>query len=204
MKNTLLLSLIFAVPALAGSSQVMTESYNPPPTQSSNWEWFVGGTAGYLLEFDEDMYTFQLGANSPWSFNGWNVALFAEVGWTENHDALEDVGPVFGDEDANLDIIPITFNVKLEKLISGGLAAYLGGGVGSSYVDGEFNTPLDPDDSADDWVLTAQVFAGLAYHVNDQFEVFGGARWIYFDDPDFGGVELDDDFLIEGGLRFHF
>ena len=195
---------MFAVPALAGTSQVMTESYAAPAPRNGIWEWFVGGSAGYLLEFDEDMYTLQLGANSPWSFSGWNVALFAEVGWTENHDALEDVGPVFGDEDSNLDIIPITFNVKFERIISGGLSAYLGGGLGTSYVDGEFDTPLDPDDSADDWVLTGQVFAGLAYHVSDDFEVFGGGRWIYFDDPDFGGVELDDDFLIEAGLRYHF
>ncbi len=35
-------------------------------------------------------------------------------------------------------------------------------------------------------------------------ELFGGARWIYFDDPGFSEVSLDDDFLFEGGLRFHF
>jgi opacity protein-like surface antigen len=182
---------MLAVPALAGTSQVMTESYKAPMEQDSTWQWFVGGTGGYLLDYEEDMYTFQLGAKSPWSFSGWSVAMFAEVGWTENHDGL----------DADLDIIPLTFNVKLERLISGGLGVYVGGGLGASYLDADFSAPSGSDH---DWVFTGQVFAGLAYHVNDNLELFGGARWIYFDDPDFAGVTLDDDVLIEGGLRFYF
>ena len=93
--------------------------------------------------------------------------------------------------------------MKFEHLISGGLSAYVGGGLGASYVDGEINLP-GQNDSEDDWVFTGQVFAGLAYHVNDNMELSGGARWIYFDDPDFAGVSPDDDILIEGGLRFHF
>jgi opacity protein-like surface antigen len=197
MKNTSLLSLLLAVPAFAGSSQVVTESYQPPVTQDSTWQWFIGGTGGYLLDYEEDIYTLQVGANSPWSFSGWNVAMFAEVGWTENHDVLNNLS---GD---SLDLVPVTFNVKFEHLISGGLSAYVGGGLGASYVDGEINLP-GQNDSEDDWVFTGQVFAGLAYHVNDNVELFGGARWIYFDDPDFAGVSLDDDILIEGGLRFHF
>ncbi len=186
MKTTLFLTLLSALPALAGTSEVTTQ-YTPPAQMQDTWSWFAGGTGGYLLELEEDMYTFQLGAKSPWSVAGWSVALFAEVGWTENHDVEHE-----------FDIVPLTFNVKLEKALSGGLALYAGGGVGTSYVD-----EIDYN-SDDDWIFSAQVFAGLAYHVSESFEIFGGARWIYFDDPSFDSVELGDDWLIEGGIRFHF
>ena len=202
MKNTLILSFLLAVPAFAGTSQVVTESA-PPPPQQEMWSWFVGGSAGYLLDYEEDMYTLQIGAKSPWAFSGWSVSLFAEAGWTENHD--QSVVGLQGDEDSDLDIVPLTFNVKLERLISGGLSAYVGGGLGAAYVDAEINSPFDDDDdSVDDWVFTGQVFGGLAYHVSDNFDIFAGARWIYFEDPDFTGVSLDDDFLLEGGLHFYF
>jgi len=201
MKNTLILSLILSVPALAGTSQVVTESSPPPMTQDDTWNWFIGGSAGYLIDYEEDMYTFQVGAKSPWVMSGWSVALFGEVGWTENHDGYD--GPVAFGANADVDLVPVTFNAKFEHLISGGLSAYVGGGLGTTYVDADINTPAGTR-NADDWVFTAQVFAGLAYHVNDNLELFGGARWIYFDDPGFSDVSLDDDFLFEGGLRFHF
>jgi opacity protein-like surface antigen len=204
MKPILLSSFLLALPAFAGSSQV-TETYSspPPPTQDA-WSFFAGASAGYLFEFDEDIYTLQLGAKSPWSVAGWSVALFAEAGWTENHEDVEIAPPLAGDEDSDLDIVPLTFNVKLERLITGGLSAYVGGGVGASYVDAEIDSIGGDDDSADDWVFTAQAFAGLAYHVNDSLEIFGGGRWIYFEDPSFRGVDLGDDWLVEAGLRYHF
>lgn len=203
MKNTLILSLLLAVPAFAGTTQTMTESPPPPPVQDT-WNWFIGATGGYLMDFDEDMYTLQIGAKSPWGFGGWNVALYAEGGWTENHEDVEQIPPLFGDDDSALDIIPITFNVKLERLLSGPWSVYVGGGLGSSFIDSEFELEEDDNDSEDDWVFTGQVFAGVAYHATDAVELFAGARWIYFDDPDFANVELGDDVLFEGGLRFHF
>lgn len=201
MKNTLLLSLFLAVPAFAGTSEVVTESAPPPMTQDT-WSWFVGGTAGYLLEADEDMYTFQVGAKSPWIVGGWNVALFAEAGWTENHDALDGFGPLGFAGDNDLDIVPITGNVKFEKLISGGLSVYAGAGAGTAYLDNDYDT-VGGLRHTDDWIFTAQVFAGLSYNVNDNLELFGGARWIYFGDNDWD-VDIDDDVLLEGGLRYHF
>lgn len=203
MKNALVLSLLLAVPALAGTTQQVTRTdYSPPPQEQGAWNWFVGATGGYLLDAEEPMYTVQLGAKSPWAFGGWSVALYAEAGWTERDFQTDTL--LLGDEDGELDIVPLTFNVKLERLLVGDLSAYVGGGVGAAYIDAELDSPFnDNDDSENDWVFTAQVFAGLAYHVSDSFEIFGGARWIYFEDPDVA-VSLDDDFLIEGGLRFHF
>jgi opacity protein-like surface antigen len=204
MKKTLLLSLLLSAPAFAGTSQVMTESYQAPMSQDDTWRWFVGGTAGYLTEAEEEMYTLQVGANSPWAFGKWSVALYGEAGWTENEDSLAFAPPLPGNDDDDLDIIPLTFNAKFEHIITGGLSAYVGGGLGAAYVTADFDAPFGDSDSADDWVFTAQVFAGLAYHFNDMVELFGGARWIYFEDPDFTGVSLDDDVVAELGLRFHF
>lgn len=203
MKNTLLLSLLLAAPAFAGTSEVVTESAPPPQIAEDTWSWFVGGTAGYLLDAEEDMYTLQVGAKSPWIVGGWNVALFAEAGWTENHDALDGFGPLGFAGDNDLDIVPITGNVKFEKLISGGLSVYAGVGAGTAYLDADFETAAGRRHT-DDWIFTAQAFAGLSYNVNDNFEVFGGARWIYYGDNDWAGVDLDDDVLLEGGLRYHF
>jgi hypothetical protein len=42
--------------------------------------------------------------------------------------------------------------------------------------------------------------------LNESWEAYGGARWIYFDDADIGALtlELDDDFLFELGARYNF
>ena len=178
----------------------MTESTPPPPMQDT-WSWFAGATGGYLFEADEDIYTLQLGGKSPWSVAGWSVSLFAEAGWTENHD---DFSNLPGDEDGDMDIIPLTFNVQLDKALSGGWSLYAGGGLGVSYVDAEIDDLSGDDDSVDDWVFTGQLFAGVAYHVSESFAIFGGGRWIYFDDPDFRDAELGDDWMLEGGVRFFF
>ncbi len=199
MKNILISSFLLAVPTFAGTSQVTPESAQANYTQQDTWSWFIGGTGGYLFDLEEDMYTLQIGAKSPWSVAGWSVALFGEGGWTESHEIADLSGS------ADTDIIPITFNVKLERLITGGLSAYVGGGAGVSYVDTEINASFAGDDrSTNDWVFSAQAFAGLAYHVQPNLEVFAGTRWLYFDDPDFRGVSLGSDWMVEGGVRFHF
>lgn len=203
MKKSLLLSLLLAAPAMAGTNEVVTESTPPPTYTQDTWTWFVGGSAGYLFDYDEDIYSFQWGAKSPWIVGGWNVALMGEVGWTENHDAFDGFGPLGAASSGDLDIVPMTFNVKFEKLLSGGLGLYAGGGLGTAYVDAHYDT-LGGRRHTDDWLFTAQAFAGVSYNVNENLELFGGARWIYFSDPDWTGVDLDDDVMVEGGLRYHF
>jgi hypothetical protein len=76
-------------------------------------------------------------------------------------------------------------------------------------VDLSFNIE-DDDFSDDDWVFTGQLFTGVNYNFNPDFEVYGGARWIYYDDASLsdeglsGDLELEDDFLFELGARFNF
>ena len=204
MKTTLMLSLLLAVPALAGTQVV--ESTPPPPVQDT-WSWFAGATGGYLFEAEEDIYTLQLGAKSPWSVAGWSVSLFAEVGWTENNDGFDLDGPFNEHVDTSLDIVPVTFNVQFEHMFSNSWSAYIGGGVGAAYVSGDFDNVPDEfnDNELDDWTFTGQVFAGVAYHFSPSFEIFGGGRWIYFEDPGSSeNVSLGNDWMLEGGVRFHF
>ena len=40
--------------------------------------------------------------------------------------------------------------------------------------------------------------------MSDQFEIFGGGRWLYIDDPEFTGVDIGHDWMLEAGLRWHF
>jgi opacity protein-like surface antigen len=241
MKTIPVFLLSMSLPLVAGTSA--KETVAPAPSEPCAYNWFTGASIGYLTELEEPMYDFHLGlTNTCWNLGGWNVALFAEIGYTEKDDDwsgrdrevstlprisegdlddlsgnIDDLEGLLSDIADNtpwdtgcdLDIMPITLNVKLERPITGDLNVYFGGGLGMALVDlsvevGEF------DFSDDDWVFTGQLFAGLNYNFNPNFEVYGGARWIYYDDAsmsdnDVGGdLELDDDFLIEIGARINF
>jgi opacity protein-like surface antigen len=124
--------------------------------------WFAGGSVGYLTELEEPMYNLHVGVtNSCWMLGGWNVAVFAEVGYTQKENDFhqqDGLVPIhqWSDEfsidqletllqsDANrfddrtsydLDIIPITLNAKFERAINGNLNAYLGAGLGMACVN---------------------------------------------------------------------
>jgi len=234
--------LALAVPAFAGTSAKEVVAPAPAP-EPCTFTWFTGASIGYLTELEEPMYNFHLGTDTCWNLGGWDVSLFAEIGYAEKDDDwsnkpwvpsgsteqeftqpnlidleggdgdLDDLAAAlkanaangWGDTSYDFDIMPITLNVKLERPLTGNLNAYFGGGLGLALADITVdNGPQDYSD--DDWVFTAQVFAGVNYNFNPDFEVYGGARWIYFDDADLGGgtLELGDDFLFELGARFNF
>lgn len=221
MKTKLLLSsLALALPAFAGTpaAQVTTPAPQPNP-----WGWFVGGSIGYLVDAEEAMYNAHIGVDTPWNIGGWNVAIFGEVGYTEIDDRYQDSDYHNGTSGlATLDngfksvmvnteteIIPITLNVKLERPIAGNLNAYVGAGLGVALVDFSADSSAPGSDynySDDDSVFTAQVFAGLTYNFCPAFEMYGGVRWMWFDDAKISGCTLDmgDDWLFELGARFNF
>lgn len=240
MKNIILLSLVAGLPALAGTSEKQVIA---PAQESCLVKWFAGGSVGYLTEMEEPMYHLHLGADTCWNLGGWDVALFGEVGYVETdgefsrerdwHDwpssTIDQDTALNGHMDwerpsFDLNIIPITFNIKLERDLTDRLSAYMGAGVGAAYMDldadggkhgkpdgngtVEAYGPMNGNGFSSDesWVFTAQLFAGLSYEVTSNFELYGGARWIYFDDPDFEGVklDLDHDFLFEIGGRVNF
>ncbi len=216
-----------ATPLFAGTSG---KEVVAPVEQPSLYEWFAGASIGYLTEFDEPMYHAHVGVDTPYSLGGWDLALFLEIGYTEKDesytgtnsgapnpeptsfdlDQLESYlaanatsGEIWG---YDLSIMPITFNGKLERDLTDKLYTYVGAGVGFSQVDLDVNMGTSGNLSDDDWVFTAQVFAGIGYDINESWETYGGARWIYFDDADIGSstLEIDDDILVELGLRYNF
>lgn len=200
MKHILLLPLILAVPAFAGPTPSQ-----PMAPEPNLYTWFAGASVGYLTEFEEPMYNLHVGKDTSWSPGGWNVSFFAEIGYAETDDDWSGSG---GDDD--LDVIPLTLNMKFERPLTGNLNAYLGGGLGAARLDLDADLGFLGDFSDDDWVFTGQLFTGLNYNVNPNFEVYGGARWIYYDDASFsdngisGDLDVGDDFLLELGIRFNF
>ena len=204
MKHKLLLvTVALALPAFAGTPT--TTTYTPAP-QASLWSWFIGGSAGYLVDAEEGYYAGQIGVDTPWEVGGFNIAMYAEVGYTQadNRD-----GARFYNVDT--DVVPVTFNMKFERPLSGNLNGYLGFNLGGASLDIHANPYAgaaagSPTLSDNAWVFTASAFGGLVYNVSPAFEVFGGVRWIYMDDTNIRSVhvELHDDVLFEGGLRFNF
>ena len=215
MKTLLLLPLAIALPAFAGTSAKQVVA---PPPDTCLTTWFAGASVGYLEEMDTAMYNVHVGVtNSCWNIAGWNIALYTEVGyaqksWTydlyRNNYAV--VHPIH--EDIMLEVVPITADIKFERNLTGNLNAYFGGGLGMAWM--HVDSDLGGSDS--DWVFTAQVFAGLSYNVTPSCEVYGGARWIYYDDPTLYGAKVDlgnlpgfsgnigSDWLFELGARFKF
>jgi opacity protein-like surface antigen len=235
MKKLIALALLASVPAYAGTSAKSSKAVVPAPADPCLFTWFAGGSVGYLTELEEEMYTLHVGTDTCWNIGGWDIALFAEVGFANKEESFRNFNtatpqPDLDDNDSyslddlesilnavsingrssyELDIMPITGNVKFERALTGNLNAYFGAGLGLANVDLSVTSPVGSG-SDDDWVFVAQVFAGLVYNVSPNFEVFGGARWIYFDDADLssGGftatLELNDDVLLELGGRFNF
>jgi len=172
--------------------------------------WNLGGwdvalflELGYT-ETDEDW------ANIPWTQTIPRPVPNTLAGFSGDLDELgnalsQNAANGYGNTGYDLDIMPLTFNAKLERPLSGNLNAYVGAGLGLALVDMSVaNGPAGFSD--DDWVFTGQVFGGLNYNFTPNCEMYGGVRWIYFEDADVGPIslELDDDFLFEIGARYNF
>ena len=210
MKTLLLLPLLIAAPAFAGTSAKQVV----PPADPCVTSWFAGASIGYLTEMDAPMYNAHIGVtNTCWKIAGWDTALYLEIGYAEKTHTI--TGPLTNDyyphEDFKVEELPITLNVKFERALTGNLNGYFGGGLGLAWMQGEFM-----GDSESDWVFTAQIFAGLSYTVTPSCEIYGGARWIYYADPTWAGTKVDlgnlpgfsgnigSDWLFELGARFKF
>lgn len=195
MKTTtsLTLALALAAPSIATAGEAEmtnTTTTSAPMTYTSQHQgWYLGGGADYLFDAEEPFYNGHLGYDF-----GNGSSLFLESGWIGEE---EFVFPV----NVDLDIVPITLNYKYEWMFNDRFGLYAGVGAGASNVD--VNVGFISDD---DWTLTAQAFAGLVYNVSENFEIYGGARYLWIDDPDLFGANLDklDDVGAGVGIRFNF
>lgn len=185
----------------------------------AGWDVALFGEVGYT-ETDEDysgrrIPTFQGASLAQPEFAQPEPGLSFQNGDSfspdEMGDALNDLADLSGfDTGYDLDIMPLTFNVKLERQLTGNLNAYFGAGLGAALVNLDVNAGPFGDYSDDDWVFTAQVFAGVNYNFCSSFEVYSGVRWIYLQEADFSDkgsdatLDLEDDFLFELGARFNF
>jgi hypothetical protein len=241
------LSRLLAVSLGAGSVAFAgTEAYVAPasapsaPASGSLWNWFAGASIGYLIDAETEMYHGHVGVD--FSSNGTLThSLFLEVGYAEGLD-VSYTNVVTGNFGGNgtgprgngpgpgldtgllalngqLEVIPVTFNYKVEGCITGNLMWYAGLGLGFGYVDASYTGTLTGPTfpavgrsfSENDTVFTGQVFAGLLWQATESFEVYTGLRYIYVDDPELSdaitGAALDvqlDDYLAELGFRFNF
>jgi hypothetical protein len=218
---------IWAGLALVTAAQAGTPSMTMTPAPSGKlWQWFAGGSAGYLTHLDQEMYNLQVGAEYRPSGASGSHALYLQVGFAEDDTSYNYISNIPGDvsERANIDvnIIPITLNYKYEATLAGRLDGYIGLGLGVAVLDGSYdwswsqavpppNNSGEGSESQTDVRFYGEVFAGLAYKVSETFEVFGGARYIFMDDVDqpMGRVfsykaGIDNDLLIELGARVRF
>lgn len=215
MKKTILaLPLALGLTAATQAGEVMTAKEVIPPPDPCRLQWFLGASGGYLTDAEEEMYHLQFGAEK-WCPTH-SHALYLEVGYTEfdeDYDFLDtsqSTAVIPGEYDLDVEIIPVTLNYKYERSFSNNLGWYIGAGAGIAFVD------LDVSGSGfsegfDDEVFYGQIFTGLTYNFSESFEIFGGVRYILMDDPDltdFDDIDehasIDEDFLVELGLRWNF
>jgi hypothetical protein len=183
-----------------------------------------GGFSGDDLDFN--MYTLHVGRSWGSGFYGFATSVYLEVGYLNGDtnvsydgpldgidpgdlgdvgdevlEALEDLDKIRNNPGIDIDIIPVTLNFMAERNLVGGLGIYVGAGAGYAFTDTEVFGESDTDGG-----FIAQASAGLVYNFTENFELFGGARWMYLDSLEFGDseLELDDAFAWEIGARVNF
>jgi opacity protein-like surface antigen len=211
---------ISSMPFAAFAGEPAAAPMEPTPAAG---DWFVGATYGMLEadsnadnvadgepynlvdpkveEFEFDMYTLHFGRDLNQKFLGCDLAAYAELGYITGDATLQDFGRAVTNLD--IEIIPITFNLKAERELYAGIKGYLSAGIGYAFTD--YNDNYSGDDGSDSGFY-AQAQIGLAYDINENWEIYGGARWLYLGGLDFGdnGVELDNSLGYEIGVRYHF
>lgn len=84
-------------------------------------------------------------------------------------------------------------NIASDSSLTEKISAYVGLGLGFSYIKQEFTASSAGDTyqySADDIVFGYQIRAGLRYDINADFTINGGLRYIGFQDHDFDYEDL--------------
>lgn len=185
---------ILSFPALlrAGEAEATTTTYQPGPAYTQHRGWYLGGGVDYLIDAEEPFYNGHLGYDF-----GNGSSLFVESGWLGDEEGPSFLFPFTAD----VDVVPVTLNYKYEYMFNEAFGLYIGAGAGASNVDvsaGPF--------SDDDWVFTAQAFAGVVFNVTPNFEIYAGARYLWLDDVSLFGANIDDldDVGVGAGIRFNF
>ena len=195
--KTLTLTLLSSL-ALVASSQAGEYTAAPLSEDTTSHAFFnngyIGGSVGYLSEFDDAMYTLHFG-EEIYSSDRSSHSLFLEVGYAT--DDFKEFGI-----NVDVEMIPVTFNYKFELAIANRLNWYVGGGVGAAYIEASAGSISDSET-----YFLGQVFTGLEFDITESFEVFGGVRYMYIRDTkfkDFDSDSFEDSAFFELGLRYNF
>lgn len=218
--------------ALVTLAQAGTPITTTAPAPSTGlWQWFAGGSVGYVTDIDAAMYNLQLGMEYKSPGAAGSHAIYLEVGFTQDDASYmysPPAGIVGGRTEAasvDLNIIPITLNYKYEAPISGRLDYYVGLGLGIAILDSSYDwswtqggvpAPYNQGAGSDDQTQVrfyGDVFAGLSYTLSDSLRVFAGVRYIFMDNADrhidvTGASDysagINNDVLFELGARCSF
>jgi hypothetical protein len=216
---------------LVSAVQAGTMPATPAPAPAGGlWQWFVGGSVGYLTDLEEGMYGLQAGMEYRAPEARASHAVYLEIGFTSD-DASYDYRPRPGitgarTEEAEIDVnlIPITLNYRYQAALTEHWNGYMGLGLGVVVTDTSYDwdwsqavaPPYNRGGGSEDETdvrFYGDIFAGLSYELGESCELFAGARWIFMDDDDreidvtgasSHTVGIDGDVLLEIGARFRF
>jgi hypothetical protein len=220
-----LAGLVLATAAQAGTPA--TEM--APAPESGLWQWFIGGSVGYLTDLEEAMYGLRAGMEYQTPGAQAGHAIYLEVGYTRYEAVYSNVPGIPGAAtryaSLDLDIIPITLNYQYQAAFTDRLNGYVGLGAGVAILDSSVdwrwsravappnNTGSGSDDDSE-VVFHGNLFAGLSYDVSDSFGIFAGVRYIFMDNEDLEAdiagncfcyeAGIDGDVLIELGMLCRF
>lgn len=221
---TLISATAASATAFAGEpAPVQVPAPAPAPALGS---WFVGASFGQfdsdsalqgyandpdvqsLQDFEFDMYTLHVGRDLDRQFLGCDLAAYFEIGYLDGNASISIIdSSVLQFANFDLEIIPITINLKAERTLFAGIKGYATVGIGYAFAELKVRSNALASGSARDEGFYAQASLGLAYDINDDWEIYGGARWLYFGEIDIigsDGLDLDDGIAYEIGVRYHF
>jgi hypothetical protein len=192
--HTLIITSALSATAFAGEVQ--------QSSCSNCWDgWFAGATFGQFAntdgrvqgdsgEGDLNLYALSVGRNLDKQLLGCDLAAYVEAGLLETN-----YGPI------DIDVIPFTFNLKAERELFAGINGYVSAGAGYAFSRVSMGSM-----SYGDGGIYGQGSIGLSYDINENVEIFGGARYIVLDEVDFGipSADADNNVGYEVGLRYNF
>jgi len=155
---------------------------------------------------DFNVWTLDVGRSFA-DCNGWDFAGYLEIGWLDGSMKYKGsytlASTTYSVSDtADIDIVPLTINGKVQHQIYGPIDGYLTAGVGYAWAkNSSFGS------TTNDGGFVAQASAGLLYNVCNSFQLFGGARWFYLSRVNIGDTGLDlgnNKIAWEIGARYKF
>jgi hypothetical protein len=154
----------------------------------------VGFDTGYLVEGEDEYLSARVG-HSFKTDDSLSHQVELEVGYTSDSEA-----------GAKGSFTPVTINYRAESVAANKLGYYFGAGAGFA------RTKVRVPGSGVMWIrddgtsFSAQAFVGLTYQASPSASLHLGAKYIWIDDVDLFGTNIDvgDDVVLSAGVSFRF